>query len=175
VADHQIAHVYVRNPARVSAVKTLLEAVDGVDRVLDRAAQAAYGIDHERAGELVCVAAPERWFSYYYWLDAPADARLRPHRRHPPQARLRPGRASPRSRDRPAEGEHRRDVAQEIMGFRYYMNVIGLDARVVRGTHGRLPAHDDAGPVFLCSDPRPARDRLAMTEVRDLLLELMAK
>lgn len=175
VADHQIAHVYVRNPARVSAVKTLLEAVDGIDRVLDRAAQAAYGIDHERAGELVCIAAPERWFSYYYWLDPqrmPDFARTVDIHRKPGYD--------------PAELLLDREIVlpkvrigatllKKIMGFRYYMNVIGLDARVVRGTHGRLPAHDDAGPVFLCSDPRPARDRLAMTEVRDLLLELMAK
>jgi hypothetical protein len=65
-------------------------------------------------------------------------------------------------------------LLKKIMGFRYYMNVIGLDTRVVRGTHGRLPANDDAGPVFLCSDARFARDRLAMTDVRDLLLEVMS-
>lgn len=173
VADHQIAHVYVRDPARLSAVKTLLEAVDGVDRVLDREAQAAYGLDHERAGELVCIAAPERWFSYYYWLDPqrmPDFARTVDIHRKPGYD--------------PAELLLDREIVlpkvkigatllKKIMGFRYYMKVIGLDSRVVRGTHGRLPAHDDAGPVFLCSDPRPARDRLAMTEVRDLLLDLV--
>jgi len=173
VADHQIAHVYVRDKARLPAVKALLEAVDGIERVLDREAQAVYGVDHERAGELVCIAAPERWFSYYYWLDP---------RRMPDFARTvdihrKPGYD-------PAELLLDREILlpklkvaatllRKIMGFRYYMNVIGLDSRVVRGTHGRLPRHDDTGPVFLCSDPRLARDRLEMTEVRDVLLDLV--
>ena len=35
VADHQIAHVYVSDPQKVSSVKRLLEGLDGVERVLD--------------------------------------------------------------------------------------------------------------------------------------------
>ena len=27
------------------------------------------GIDHPRAGDLIAVAAPDAWFTYYYWLD----------------------------------------------------------------------------------------------------------
>jgi hypothetical protein len=42
----------------------------------------------------------------------------------------------------------------------------------VRGSHGRLPADPADGPVLLCSDPGPARDGFAATEVKDLLLEL---
>ena len=44
----------------------------GVEQVLDRAGQAAHGLDHERAGDLVVVADRDAWFTYYYWLD---DAR----------------------------------------------------------------------------------------------------
>jgi hypothetical protein len=44
--------------------------------------------------------------------------------------------------------------------------------RAVRGTHGRLPADTADAPVLLCSDQSVARDRIAATEVRDLLLEL---
>ena len=65
VADHQIAHVYVRRPERVAEVQAFLRSIDGIDDVLDRDAQAAYGIDHARSGELVAVAAPDRWFTYY--------------------------------------------------------------------------------------------------------------
>lgn len=173
VSDHQIAHVYVGEPARVAAVKTLLEAVEGIDRVLDREAQAAFGIDHERAGELVCVAAPDRWFSYYYWLD---DARM-PDFARTVDIHRKPGYDPAELVIDPAIAAPKLKVAatllKKIMGFRYYMNVIGLDTRVVKGTHGRLPARDEDGPVFLCSDPGPARDRLAMTDVRDVLLGLM--
>ena len=69
MVDHQIAHVYCRNEA-VGPVKALLSAIDGVDIVLDRAAQAAFHIDHPRSGELVALAAANRWFSYYWWTDA---------------------------------------------------------------------------------------------------------
>ena len=44
----------------------------GVAEVLDEEGKRAAGIDHPRAGELVLVAAPGAWFTYYYWLD---DAR----------------------------------------------------------------------------------------------------
>jgi hypothetical protein len=58
--------------------------------------------------------------------------------------------------------------------MRYLMSVVGLDAgaRAVRGSHGRLPADRRDGPVLLCSDPGPARETYAATEVKDLLLGL---
>ena len=69
VADHQIAHVYVKDPARIPEVRTLLEAVDGIEMVLDEEGKRAHGLDHPRSGELVAVSRPERWFSYYFWFD----------------------------------------------------------------------------------------------------------
>ena len=72
VADHQVAHVYVRSPERVAEVRRLLEALPGVERVLDDEGKRASGLDHPRSGELVAISAPDRWFTYYYWLD---DAR----------------------------------------------------------------------------------------------------
>jgi hypothetical protein len=58
--------------------------------------------------------------------------------------------------------------------MRYRMNVVGLDAgaAAVRGSHGRLPESAAEAPVLLCSDPGPACDRLAATEVKALLLRL---
>jgi hypothetical protein len=65
-------------------------------------------------------------------------------------------------------------LARKKLGMRYLMNVVGLDAgaRAVRGSHGRLPAHPADGPVLLCSDRSAARERIAATEVKGLLLEL---
>ena len=37
--------------------------------MLDRTEQAARHLDHERAGDFVAIAAPDAWFTYYYWLD----------------------------------------------------------------------------------------------------------
>ena len=78
VSDHQVAHVYVNDPADLARTADVLRELPGVDLVLDREHQAAYGIDHERAGELVVVAEPGAWFTYYFWLDddrAPEYAR----------------------------------------------------------------------------------------------------
>jgi hypothetical protein len=66
-------------------------------------------------------------------------------------------------------------LLQKKLGFRYLMDVIGLDAGIVRGSHGRLPApgHETSqGPVFVCSSRRIQRDAIAMQDVKQLLLEL---
>ena len=90
VADHQVAHVYVRDESDVDRVRSIVGELTGVDEVLDREAQAKHGIDHERAGELVAVAEPDSWFTYYYWLD---DERKPDFARgvEITQTRLRPG------------------------------------------------------------------------------------
>jgi len=174
VADHQLAHVYVKNPQRIGEVKGILEATPGVAEVLDRDGQAAYGIDHPRAGELVAVASPDRWFTYYYWLD---DAKMPDfarsvdiHRKpgyDPVELFLDPTLSLPMLR---IAGK----LAKKKLGFRMLMDVIGTDPQLVRGSHGRLPSHPDEGPVFLASDARNRRDHLEMTDVRDTLLEFVA-
>ncbi|SEL13411.1 hypothetical protein SAMN04515665_108188 [Blastococcus sp. DSM 46786] len=52
------------------------------------------------------------------------------------------------------------------------MNVVPPDPSPVRGWHGRLPDDPRDGPVLICSGPSLARDRVAATDVRDLLLRL---
>src|SRR5690606_37293819 len=70
VADHQIAHVYVRDRARLPEVAKLCRALPGVETVLDdEASKAAVGLDHPRSGEIVLISRADRWFSYYFWLD----------------------------------------------------------------------------------------------------------
>ncbi|MDG4772286.1 nucleotide pyrophosphatase/phosphodiesterase family protein [Solwaraspora sp. WMMD792] len=175
VADHQIAHVYVRDPADVATVAKLCAGLPGVAQVLDADGKAAAGLDHPRSGELVLVAQPQAWFTYYYWRDdtaAPDFARLVEIHRKPgydPAELLfdptNPGAAKARAAIA---------LARKKIGLRYTMNVVGLDAgaRAVHGSHGRLPDDPADGPVLLCSDPAPARDRFAATEVKSLLLEL---
>jgi predicted AlkP superfamily pyrophosphatase or phosphodiesterase len=175
VADHQAAHVYVRDSGDVTAVAELLRKTPGIDLVLDRAAQREFGIDHERAGELVVVAAEGAWFTYYFWLDnnlAPDYARTVDIHRKPgydpvelvfdPQLRFPKLRVVSR-------------LIRKKLGFRYYMDVIGLDASIVRGSHGRLPARgreECDGPVLISSSRAVERDTIPMTAVKDLLLDL---
>ncbi len=175
VADHQVAHVYVKNPADVPAVAKLCAGLPGVAQVLDEAGKAEHGLDHERSGELVLIAEPDAWFTYYYWLDdarAPDFARLVEIHRKPgyDPAELFFDPAGP------GAAKARAGVAllRKKLGMRYLMSVVGLDAgaRAVRGSHGRLPDDPLDAPVLICSDPAAARDSVAATDVKALLLEL---
>jgi len=175
VADHQIAHVYVKNPADLPAVAKLCADLPGVAEVLDEAGKAEHGLNHERAGELVLIAEPDAWFTYYYWLDdraAPDFARLVEIHRKPgyDPAELFFDPAGPGA----AKGRAGLALLRKKLGMRYLMSVVGLDAgaRAVRGSHGRLPADPRDAPVLICSDPAAARDSIAATEVKDLLLAL---
>ncbi|MYR28982.1 MULTISPECIES: nucleotide pyrophosphatase/phosphodiesterase family protein [unclassified Streptomyces] len=172
VADHQAAHVYVSDEADVPRVRDLLKRLTGVDEIWDRTEQAAYGIDHPHAGELVAVAEPDAWFTYYYWLD---DGRA-PDFAHGVEIHRKPGYdpaelffdpSVPAVRAKAALG-----VLRKKAGMRAPLTVVPLDPGLVRGSHGRLPAEDRDGPLLLCSDPAKERDRYHATEVKELLLGL---
>ncbi|GAA2911643.1 alkaline phosphatase family protein [Streptosporangium fragile] len=170
VADHQIAHVYVRDPADVPRVRGLIAELPGVDEVLDGEGKARYGLDHERAGELVAVAEPDAWFTYYYWLSddrAPDFARLVEIHRKPgyDPAELFMDPADPFVKLRAA-----RALVRKKLGFRYTMPVVPLDPSPVRGSHGRLPDSAADGPVLLGPFDR---DSYAATEVKGLLTRLV--
>jgi predicted AlkP superfamily pyrophosphatase or phosphodiesterase len=171
VADHQVAHVYVRDPARLDEVRAVLAATPGVDQVLDRAGQAAYGLDHDRSGDLVLVAEPRAWFTYYYWLDddrAPDFARgVEIHRKpgyDPAELFFDPA-------DRSAKARAGLGLVRKKLGLRYAMKVVPLDPRWVRGSHGRLPADPSDGPVVIASDASLRRETVAAADVHDLVLE----
>ncbi|MEO3814213.1 nucleotide pyrophosphatase/phosphodiesterase family protein [Sphaerisporangium sp. B11E5] len=176
VADHQVAHVYVADPADVPAVAKLCASIRGVGEVLDDEGKRAHGLDHARSGELVLLAERDAWFTYYYWLDddrAPDFAHLVEIHRKPgyDPAELFFDPADP------AAAKRRAGVAllRKKLGMRYLMSVVGLDAgaRAVRGSHGLLPDGTADAPVLLCSDPSAARDRFEATDVKDLILRLL--
>ncbi len=169
VVDHQLAHVYVREEGDVAAVRRVLEELEGVDLVLDREAQKAWGIDHERSGELVAIAARDRWFSYYFWEDdakAPDYARsVDIHRKpgyDPVELFLDPDLAFAKAR---IIGK----VIRKKLGFRMLMDVIPFRPELVKGSHGRLEDDPGRGPIIVGSMPAP-RETFRLTDVRDLVL-----
>ena len=136
VADHQIAHIYVNDPAYIPKVRSILEAIEGVAQVLDEEGKKAYHLNHPRAGELVAIAQPDAWFTYYYWLDdakAPDFARtVDIHRKpgyDPVELFLDPQLKIP-------QVKVALKLLKKQLGFRYLMDVIPLDASLVRGSHG---------------------------------------
>ena len=172
VADHQVAHVYVRNPARIAEVAALLRSIPGVDQVLNRSEQRAIGLDHDRSGELVAIAARDRWFTYYFWLDdrmAPDYARtVDIHRKpgyDPAELFVDPTLAVPKLTVAAT-------LAKKALGFRYLMNVIPLDASLVKGSHGRITESVDDGPFLISSRKDGVKDGvIESTAVRDLILD----
>lgn len=175
VSDHQVAHVYIQRPDDIKAVKLLLKKTDGVDLILDRAEQREFGIDHERSGELVVVADKNSWFTYYFWEDdrfAPDYARtIDIHRKpgyDPVELFIDPRLSFPKLRVA-------QRLARKFLGFRYYMDVIGLDATLVKGSHGRLPTpgyEASEAPVFISSSRSIETDDIPMTRVKELALSL---
>ncbi len=170
MADHQVAHVYIKDISDLSACKALLAKLDGVARVLDRAEQAELGIDHERSGELVCVAEAGCWFAYHYWLDEARRPDFAPtvdiHRKpgyDPTELFLDPALSFPKLKIA-------KTLAKKILGFRYLMDVIGTDPTLVKGSHGRLYDDLDLGAVFISSSKTQATDRVHATEIHQRIL-----
>jgi hypothetical protein len=171
VADHQVAHVYVRQPHLVAEVKALLEKLPGVETVLDDDGKRAWALDHPRAGELVAISEADRWFTYYHWLDdarAPDFARtVDIHRKpgyDPVELFLDPALRLPALKVGWT-------LLKKTLGFRYLMDVIPLEASLVRGSHGRRPDDPSTGPLLMTSDPDllPAEPLTAL-DVKDVIL-----
>ena len=153
VCDHQVAHVYVKDPARLGEVRTLIEGLEGVEAVWGEAEKQAHGLDHPNSGELVAIARPDRWFSYYFWLDdtrAPDYARtVDIHRKpgyDPVGLFFDPAIRWPRL----AAGWR---LAKRRLGLRQLMDVISLkDTRLVKGAHGRITDDPADGPLVISSE-----------------------
>jgi predicted AlkP superfamily pyrophosphatase or phosphodiesterase len=171
VADHQIAHVYVARRDLVPEVAALLRSLPGVERVLDEAGKREVGLDHPRSGELVVVADAQSWFTYYHFLDddrAPDYARTVDIHRKPGYD---PAELFIDPLLRAAKLRIGLRLAKKALGMRYLMDVIPLDATLVRGSHGRLTDRAEDGPLFITSEPGLLADgAVAATGVKDLLL-----
>jgi len=172
VADHQIAHVYINNHDRLDEIRKLIIELDGVEHVLEGEDKKAWGLDHERAGDLVAISHSDRWFSYYYWLDdnrAPDYARtVDIHRKpgyDPVELFIDPAIKVPMA----AVGSR---LARKKLGFRTLLDVISLkDTKLVKGSHGR-PTDDSAhGPVLISSESALIPEgEIASTDFKELVL-----
>ena len=153
VADHQVAHVYVNDAARLDEVRRLVAATPGVERVLDEAGKREHHLDHPRAGELVAVAEPGAWFTYYYWLD---EARA-PDFAHTVDIHRKPGYDPAELFLDPTLPAVKARIALALvkkrLGFRTMMNVIPTDATLVKGSHGRPADRPADGPLLISSRP----------------------
>ena len=129
-------------------------------------------MNHSRAGELVAIAEPDAWFTYYYWLDdgvAPDFARTVDIHRKPgydpcelfvdpalPLPQLKAGWT----------------LLKKKLGFRYLMELIPLTPELVKGSHGCQPPTPEQGPLLITQRKEDdERSSLPATEVHDLILQ----
>ncbi len=171
VADHQVAHVYVNDPRATRELRGIIAAMPGVDRVYVGEERREVHLDHPRAGDIVAISRPDSWFTYYYWNDdarAPDFARtVDIHRKpgyDPVELFLDPAIKAPKLK---IAGK----LLKKKLGFRYLMDVIPLDATLVKGSHGAKPTSLAHGPLIISSERSLIEQDLYQTpEIHDVLL-----
>jgi predicted AlkP superfamily pyrophosphatase or phosphodiesterase len=156
MVDHQIAHVFVNGSetSELDRVRAALESIPGVEKVLDRAEQARYEIDHPSSGDFVVIAESDAWFTYYWWLDDELA---------PPYAR--------------EIDIHRKPAYDPVeLFFDPATRSIPIRPELVRGSHGRPADLESARPALIVAQPgaaRPSSDEIDMREVPGILLGLL--
>ena len=151
VADHQVAHIYINDPSIHDAVMDLLENTEGVDEVRVPTEIWGEGVAADRAGDLIAVANSNAWFSYYYWEDdskAPDFARcVDIHRKpgyDPAELFLDPEIKFPMAKIALF-------LLKKKLGLRALLDVVPLDAGLVKGSHGRDKVPETEQPVFIAA------------------------
>ena len=170
VADHQIAHVYLNDPSAKTEVKELLETVSGVEAVLSDEELEAAGLEHDRCGDLVLVADTDSWFTYYFWLDdtkAPDYARM-------VDIHKKPGYDPVEMMTDPKDFLVMPKVAGKLLkkklGFRTVLDIIPLDATLIKGSHGRVPDDKADYPILVSNDTiADFKDEIEATDVFGIL------
>jgi hypothetical protein len=169
VADHQIAHVYLNDLSVYDTVKRIVQNVPGVAQVLDKQQQAGYHINHERSGDFVLMADEKSWFTYYFWMDdsvAPDYARVVDIHKKPGYD---PVELFMTSKARAAYKLFRKKV-----GLRYVMDVIPLDATLVKGSHGSVEVNENFFPVLITDEPT-GKENLLPIDIYDVIWQHLKK
>ena len=166
IADHQVAHVYVADPARRTEVRALLSGVSGVSEVVEAA---ELGLDHPRSGDLIAVAKHGSWFIHDWWLDedrAPDFARMVDIHRKPGY--------DPRELFLSSRLRLAWKLLLMKLGLRTTLDVIPLDAELVRGSHGRTDPAPGHEPVLIGLDSAtPEGETIPCEAVRSILMEAL--
>lgn len=171
VCDHQLAHIYINDFKIAPVVKELLASLDGVDWIVDKTESARIGLNHLRSGDLIAMAKPDAWFTYYFWLEnnkAPDFARTVDIHRKPgfdpvelffdPDILLLPLSINWK-------------LLRKKLGFRQLMDVIPLRPELVKGSHGCIYNSVEFSPIIISSEKGYLNHSvIEETEVRDIML-----
>lgn len=149
VADHQIAHIYLNDFSIKSTVISILQQVEGIEKVLHDDDLNSMRLNHKRCGDIVVVANAHSWFTYYFWFDddkAPDYARM-------VDIHKKPGYDPVEMLTDPKDSLVVLKVLWKLMrkklGFRTVLNIIPLKAELIKGSHGRLPDTKEDYPILI--------------------------
>jgi hypothetical protein len=152
LVDHQLAHVYVRDSTDIERAAAVFRDDPTVAEILRGPSRAAYGLNQQRAGDVVLISKPDRWFAYYWWLDdakAPKFARTVDIHRKPGY-----------------------DPVELFLDLP--TRSIPLDACLVKGSHGYPADSPERRGVLLCSEAAlvsPSADgTVADTQIAGIVL-----
>ena len=148
-------------------MRSHLESLDGIACILEGRTSHA-GLDHSVL-EIWLPLRENAWFSYYFWDDdekAPEFARcIDIHRKHgydPAELYVDPTISFPSLK------AARKLIAKKL-GFRIHMDLIPLDASLVKGSHGIVPKNQLDWPVIF-GPGIPHSKELKPTEIHRLIL-----
>ncbi|MGS0526949.1 hypothetical protein ACU8V7_19190 [Zobellia nedashkovskayae] len=127
-------------------------------------------LNHERSGDLVVVADADSWFTYYFWLDdakAPDYARMVDIHKKPGYD---PVEMLTNPKDKLVMAKVVAMLLKKKMGFRTVMNIIPLDATLVKGSHGRIPEDKADFPILITDQINSVfNDDIKATDVYSIL------
>lgn len=174
VVDHQIAHIYLNDPAIKNKLKELLEGVDGIEKVLSDKDLEEVHLNHDRCGDLLLIADKDSWFTYYFWMNdakAPDYARMVDIHKKPGYD---PVEMFTDPEDKFVMPKVLLKLLKKKLGFRTVMNIIPLKANLVKGSHGRIPDDQSDYPVFITNNKGSLKQEFyKSTEVYKLITNLL--
>ena len=152
VVDHQIAHIYLNDETIKSEVKQLLKTIKGVETVLSSDEIKQANLDHDRCGDLVVLADKDSWFTYYFWMDdkkAPDFARMVDIHKKPGYD---PVEMLTDPKDKFVMLKVIGKLLKKKLGFRTVLDIIPLNANLVKGSHGRIPEDKVDYPILISNN-----------------------
>jgi len=172
VSDHQIAHIYIKNKKDIKTVKGVLMKNSDIAEIIIPKNNTSFNINHDRSGDLIAISKENAWFTYYYWISgsrAPDFARtVDIHRKpgyDPVELFIDPKLRFPKL-------SIAKRIIKKKMGLRVLMDIIPIDADLVKGSHGRLPTSSSDMPVFISSNENlsSTKNIIHATDVKELIL-----
>ena len=169
VSDHQVAHIYLNDKYAYETVLNIVSQLPGISKIITPEKQSEDHITHERSGDIILMADQQSWFTYYFWLNdevAPDYARV-------VDIHKKPG-YDPVELFMTSKARAAYKLLRKKTGFRYVMDVIPLDATLVKGSDGSTAVEEKYHPV-LVTNSKVDGDQVIATDVYNIIWDHLTR